>query len=236
MPVAKTYAKMEISGEPFRESGRMYVNVITPKGQKKVRWYSDAEYHRMYPNDAFEKHAMDFDARYAFGFREAGYITVYKGRNVEEWAEDDRNNIWHNLTFGYYTPGVLELPRLIEGIEPIKIMWEQVAAEGNRMRPHEEVKKIIAELIGDISASAYQGEVNSWLQKTVTIKEKKTKDSRYGDKHTYTMFDAEGNTYIWETGAKDYAIDTTVSLKMKVKEHKEVNGEKTTIVWYCKEV
>ena len=38
MPVAKTYAKMELSGEPFKENGRMYVNVIAPKGLKKVRW------------------------------------------------------------------------------------------------------------------------------------------------------------------------------------------------------
>jgi hypothetical protein len=48
--------------------------------------------------------------------------------------------------------------------------------------------------------------------------------------------DAENNTYIWETGAKDYPIAQTVSLKMKVKEHKEVNNEKITVVWYCKEV
>ena len=39
MAVAKTYAKMEISGEPFMENKRMYVNVISPKGLKKVRWY-----------------------------------------------------------------------------------------------------------------------------------------------------------------------------------------------------
>ena len=49
MAVAKTYAHMKVEGEPFKENGRMYVNVIAPKGIKKVRWYSDAEYRRMYP-------------------------------------------------------------------------------------------------------------------------------------------------------------------------------------------
>ena len=78
MAVAKTYAKMEISGEPFMENKRMYVNVISPKGLKKVRWYSDAEYHRMYPGEVTEngKHdIMDFNARFVFGFGDAGYIT-----------------------------------------------------------------------------------------------------------------------------------------------------------------
>ena len=236
MPVAKTYAKMKISGEPFQENGRMYVNVISSKGLKKVRWYSDTEYRRMYPDAVIENDIMDFDARYAFGFREVGYITVYKGRNVEEWAEDDRHNIWHNLTFGYYTPGVLTLPQLINGIEPIKVMWEEVAAEGNKMKPHEEVHKYIMSLLNpNNDVSQYQGNKDEWLQKEVTVRAKKSADSRYGTKHTYTLADAEGNIYIWETGAKDYMLDATVSLKMKVKEHKEINNEKVTVVWYCKE-
>ena len=68
------------------------------------------------------------------------------------------------------------------------------------------------------------------------VREKKSRDSRYGEKHTYVLMDAENNTYVWETNTKDYAINVAVSLKMKVKEHKEINGEKVTVVWYCKEV
>ena len=236
MPVAKTYAKMQLSGEPFKENGRMYINVITPKGIKKVRWYSDAEYKRMYPDTIVEKDIMDFNARHAFGFGEEGYITLYKGRNIEEWAENDRTNVWFNLDFYYYTPGRLAGPALTDGIEAIQLKWEDVAAEGNKMKPHEEVQKIVAALLNEESVSVYQGEVGTWIQKTVTVREKKTKESQYGTKHTYTLVDAENNTYVWETGAKDYPDSKTISLKMKVKEHKEVNNEKVTVVWYCKEV
>jgi hypothetical protein len=130
----------------------------------------------------------------------------------------------------------LERPSLIDGIEPIRLNWEQVAAKDNKMKPHEEVKKIVAALLQDDSGSMYQGEVNEWLQKAVTVRAKKSADSRYGTKHTYTLEDAEGNTYIWETGSKDYANNQTISLKMKVKEHKEIGNEKVTVVWYCKEV
>lgn len=236
MPVAKTYAKMEIQGEPFQESGRMYVNVIAPKGLKKVRWYTDTEYRRMYPDAVVEHDVMDFNAKHVFGFEETGYITLYKGRNVEEWANEDRTNIRFNCTFGYYTPGRLGTPHLIDGIEPIHLMWEDVMAHDDRMKPHEEVKKIVAAMLNDESASTFQGKVDEWLQKTVTVREKKSKESHFGTKHTFTLEDSEGNTYLWETGAKDYPIAQTVSLKMKVKEHKEMNNEKVTVVWYCKEM
>ncbi len=76
MPVAKTYQSFEQVGEPFSENGRFYVLVKAPKGEKKVRWYSDAEYRRMYPDAVKENDLMDFDARHAFGFREGGYITI----------------------------------------------------------------------------------------------------------------------------------------------------------------
>ena len=236
MAVAKTYEHMQIQGEPFKENGRMYVNVLAPKGLKKVRWYSDAEYKRMYPDVIVEKDIMDFNARYAFGFGEKGYILIYKGKNVEEWFEDDPTNIRYNLTFGYYTPSRLNPPKVIDGIQVAKLEWKDVMAHDDRMKSHEEVSKIIASMFNNEVTSAFQGKINEWLQKTVTIKEKKSKDSHFGTKHTYTLEDSEGNTYIWETGAKDYAVAQIVSLKMKVKEHKEMNEEKITVVWYCKEV
>ena len=236
MAVAKTYEKMELIGEPFRENGKMYIYVSAPKGQKKVRWYSDAEYKRMYPGAEVIRDIMDFNAKHAFGFEETGYITLYKGTNVEEWANDDRSNIRYNCTFGFYTPGRLSLPALTEGIEPVRLMWEEVQAHDDRMKPHEVVQKIVGKKIGTASNSKYQGAVNEWIQKEVAVREKKSNETHFGTKHTYTLADAEGNLYIWETGAKDYENNKTVSLKMKVKEHKEVNGNEVTVVWYCKEI
>ena len=237
MAVAKTYEHMTIQGEPFQENGRMYVNVLAPKGLKKVRWYTETEYKRMYPNEVIEHNIMDFNARHVFGFGDKGYITIYKGQNVEEWAENDRTNIWFNLTFGYYTPSKFESPKVLMDIEPIKLYWADVVDHDDRMKPHDEVKKYVDQLLHphQISTSEYQGTENEWLQKLVTVKEKKTKENHFGTKHTYTLIDNDNNLYIWETGAKDYSCNTTISLKMKVKAHQEINNEKVTIVWYCKE-
>ena len=241
MAIAKTYAKMEISGEPFMENKRMYVNVVTPKGLKKVRWYSDAEYRRMYPDEVTEngKHdIMDFNARHVFGFGIDGYITIYRGNEelLNEFVEDHHESFRRNLTFGVYTPSHISLCTLPAGITPIMLKWEDVMDHDDRMKPHDEVRKIVEKLLYNESTSTFQGAINDWITKTVTVRKKKTNETHFGDKHTYTLIDAEGNTYVWGTGAKDYACDTTVSLKMKVKEHKKINNEPTTVVWYCKEI
>ena len=237
--VAKTYQSLEIQGEPFEENKRLYVNVVTKNGLKKVRWYTDAEYRRMYPNEpVVENDLMNFDARQAFGFGEKGYITIYKGDRVKEWAENDRTNIWYNLTFGYYTPSKFPTPEVLNGIEPIQLKWEQVKDRDNRMKPHEEVTKLVSNILGGsiISNSAFQGKENDWLEKEVIIKENISREDHFGEKHTHYMRDSEGNMYIWETGAKNFEVGMAIKLRMKVKAHKEVKGEKCTVVWYCKEI
>ena len=238
MPVAKTYQHMKIEGEPFKENNRMYVNVCAPKGIKKVRWYSDAEYRRMYPNEVTVNDIMDFNARHAFGFGKLGWITIYKGNQdiLAEYAEAHHEAFRYNCTFGFYTPSHISTPDLPAGILPVILNWNDVMNHDDRMKTHEEVQKIVTNLLYDESTSKYQGAVNDWLTKEVYIRNKKTAETHFGTKHTYSLVDAEGNIYVWETGAKDYADNSTVSLKMKVKEHKEVKGEKITVVWYCKEI
>ena len=239
MAVAKTYAKMQVSGDPFMENKRMYVNVITPKGLKKVRWYSDAEYKRMYGEKVNEVHnIMDFNARHVFGFGPDGYITIYRGNQekLQEFREDHQDSFRFNLTFSIYTPSHIRVCNLPADITPIRLNWEEVMDHDDRMKPHDEVHKIVARKLGLTNNSAYQGEINEWLQKTVTITKKKSNETHFGTKHTYTLQDSKGNNYIWETGAKDYESGKTVSLKMKVKEHKEIDGNEVTVVWYCKEI
>ena len=239
MPVAKTYANMKIEGEPFEENKRMYVNVHANKGLKKVRWYTETEYRRMYPESEVKNNdVMDFNAQYVFGFGDLGYITIYRGdeKILEECVENHHKTFRRNLTFGYYTPSSIDLCPLPDGIVPIRLKWESVMSHDDRMKPHDEVMKIIASLTGNKTVSKYQGEINEWLQKVVKIVKKTSKENHFGMKYTYNLVDDEGNTYIWETGAKDYENGKTISLKMKVKEHKEIDGNEITVVWYCKEV
>ena len=238
MPVAKTYAKCEIEGEVFIENKRAYVNVKTAKGLKKVRWYSDAEYKRMYPDAVIEPQdiMMTFNARHAFGFDDAGYITLYRGdeKVLEDWAQTSwPPRAWRNETFGFYTPAKLFPGAPPKGITPVKLTWDEVKQDDIHMKSHEEVKRYVDTLLyGTDTPQTHKWDINEWIEKEVTIREKSTDESRFGTKHTYTMSDAENNTYIWTTGAKDFGLDVVVHLKMKVKEYKD----NAVVVWYCKEI
>ena len=243
MPTARSYDRYSLDGEPFKENGRMYVYVMMPKGNKKVRWYTDAEraaQDRKAGIEVKKNDIMDFNARHAFGFGDLGYITIYKtvsGDLLENFVESHLESFRYNLTFQYYTPSRISVPELPDGIEAVKLTWEEVQDYDTRMRPHEEITKLVNDLISDRttqSSSAYQGQENEWLEKEVSIRENITREDHFGEKHTHFMRDAEGNTYMWETGAKNFEVGMVINLKMKVKAHKEINGEKVTVVWYCK--
>ena len=240
MPTAKTYENYPLDGEPFEESKRMYVYVISPKGKKKVRWYSDVEYAKMYPKAEVTEQPT-FNMRYAFGFREEGFITLYKGNedDIRAWAQAEwPPKAWYNTLFHFYTPGFMPIVNLPENITPVKLTWDEVKLNDTQLKSETEVENYVTTRITDAATytSQFQGIENEWLEKEVTIRENKISENHFGEKHTHFMFDTEGNTYVWETGAKNFEVGLAIKLKMKVKAHKKINGENCTIVWYCKEI
>lgn len=238
MPVAKTYENCDLKSEPFKENGRWYVIIITKKGDdKKVRWYTEAEYARMYPTAkgglVSKDIMMTFNARHAFGFDEPGFIYIFRANanQVQNWAQAEwPPKAWRNETFGFYTPSRLNIEPPQE-LNPIKLTWDEVKQDDIHMKSHEEVKRYVDVLIGPAASETCEWEINDWIEKEVKIGTKETNESRYGAKHRYGMFDNEGHQFIWETGARDYKVDMVVTLKMKVKEVKD----NATVVWYCKE-
>lgn len=239
MPVAKSYENCDFKGEPFKENGKWYILIIKKGEEKKVRWYTETEYARMYPAAkgglVSKDIMMTFNARHAFGFDDPGYITLYRGNadTVENWARQEWPPLaWYNETFGFYTPSKITPSNYPEGVECIKLTWDEVKQDDIHMKSHEEVKRYVDVLIGPSATQDNQWAVNDWTEKTVTIRTKETNESRFGAKHKYGMVDSENNLFIWETGARDYKVDVAVTLKMKVKEIKE----NSIVVWYCKEV
>ena len=219
------------------------------KESKQVRWYTDAQ------RAAMDKRAgakaapapshNKMNARYNFfGFGDAGYIHLVCGEfnKVNEWAhETDPCRARFTNVFGWFIPSTMEMPELPEGITLIKLPWDEVADETDpencSMKDINFVEQKVRELRGEISSnSEYQGEVGQWMDVCLVVRDKFQSDTRYGDKFTHIMIDANGNVFQWATGTKNYAVGTSLHLKVKVKEHKEIKHEKRTIVWYCKEV
>ena len=224
--------------------------------RQQVRWYTDAQ--RATMDRAAEKRAaaakvkkearrIKYAPRNSLGFGDAGYITLYKGDNkvisnfFKNFTIDEEGHkaAWYNNYFHWYTPSKLAVPEeLPEGIEPIRLSWDEVRDEEDEenltMRPDEEVIAYVKSLIEEPSTSRYQGEIGDWITRNLTIERNIVLDGRYGVSHMLVMSDGE-NIYFW-TGKKNYEEGTELSLKMKVKDHKEYNGVEQTIVYYCKEI
>lgn len=217
----------------------------------KVRWYTDkqrealdraAEKRNAAKAVKVEERRVKFAARNAFGFGEAGFITLLKGDQnvINEWAhETDPCRARYNTMFGWFCPSTLAIENLPDGVELVRLDWDKVADESDSehlsIKDEADVKAAIRELVGEPeSQSEYQGEINDWLEEKVVIKRNIAVDNRYGSTHMHIMEDERGNIYLWSTASKDLPESSEYNMRMKVKDHKEYNGEKQTIVYYCK--
>lgn len=219
---------------------------------KKVRWYSEAQRATMdhaaakrtiVQEEKKEVNRIKFAARNAFGFGEQGFITVFKGdQNVlNDWAhETNPCRARYNTIFGWFCPARLPIENLPEGIQPIRVDWNDVRDESDSenlmMRDSEEVAKYIKRLTTDASTSTYQGEIGTWIEREITVMKNAAVENRFGGAHIHIMHDNDGNEYVWSTGSKNIAEGTKMKMKMKVKDHNEREGVCQTIVYYCKEL
>lgn len=224
---------------------------------KDVRWYTDAQ--RATMDRAAERRAeqaqakkearrVKFAARNAFGFGEAGYITLYKGdmQVISDFFksftidEEGHRAAWYNTIFHWYTPSKMDVPEnLPEGVEAVRLDWDAVRDESDeenlQMRDNEYVETYVNSLISEPSPSRYQGEIGAWIQRDVTVTKNIELDGRYGVSHMHILNDG-ANVYVWTTGSKNIPEGKSIALKMKIKDHKEYKGVQQTVVWYCKEV
>lgn len=142
--VAKSYQSLKQTCEPFSKNGRMYVNVLTTTGlAKTVRWYTEAEYKRMYPGDQIPEKVLN--QKHMLGFDE-GYITIFKGIKDESWFE--KSSARYARWWGWYFVSTDKVPEdLPEGIKAVRLPWSKVGLENKALKPGEEVAKIVKEIL-----------------------------------------------------------------------------------------
>lgn len=73
--VAKSYQSYPQIGNSYEKNGRSYIKVQTPSGVREVRWYSNAQYEKMY---GVKINEID-DARRRFGFFPDDTLYIAKG-------------------------------------------------------------------------------------------------------------------------------------------------------------
>lgn len=233
MPVAKSYQNLEICGSPYKKNGRDYVVVACANGHRKeVRWYSDAEYNRMYPEAKVEP-IKRRSLKEVLGFKE-GYITIVKGKVFEllDWLKFSPAR--YHVFFGWYFVSEEEMPELPAGLEPVKIYWEQVAhLDQDCLRSEGEVRALVEKLIYEPSNSRYYGSVGERVELELTVKKAIESDGYYGRSTFHVLESAEENIFTWNTGAKQLEVGETYKLRGTVKEHITYKGEEQTVLTRC---
>lgn len=248
--VAKSYQNMEIVHEPYKKDGRMYVAVKTSKGTvKQVRWYTEAEYAKMYPDEKKDKTKDPYykPQKYVLGF-DKGYITIFRGYKEELHEEWFKQSICRYARWwGWYVISTQEVPNdLPLGVEPVKLFWDPMGNEQEWLKDEATVKAHVRKTLLDSMRpverngveSVRQGHIGDRLDINVKIISKQKVENKRFNKFTYTyeMEDSNGNYYKWVTQAQNWSVGTKHHIRGTVKDFDEVNGEEATLLTRCVEV
>ena len=230
--VAKSYQNLEQVGEPYTLNHKKYIKVRTKSGiLKQVRFYSEAEYLKMYPEDKKKRIKTEKEV---LGFTN-GYITIFKGNTYEDKEYFQMNHARYSCLWGWYFVSTDELPDDIpEDVEPVRLDWELVGNEDETLKPQNIITEAVDALIYDNDISEYQGSIGERLTLTLTVEKAISLESAYGISTLHTMRDYDGNCYVWTTTAKHWKEGTEHCLAGTVKEHKTYKGVKQTILTRCR--
>ena len=241
MAVAKSYQELNILCEPYQKNGRAYVKVKTKSGsEKEVRWYTDAEYAKMYPQDK-EAAAAGTPGRPWWGPQkdvlgfQKGYIWILQDptEEAEEWLL--RNGHPHSTRwwdrYVKSTDGPIDTPF---HIKLVKLLWENVGEADGYLKPDQEVAEAVdAARYGKIQSN-WMGQVGDRIEKQLSVLKKASKETPWGKQVDHIFQDQEGNRYQWITSAKDLELGMTYHIKGSVKELGTQKGQKITILTRCR--
>ena len=236
--VAKSFQKYEVVGEPYTRSGRSYVKVKTNTGSlREVRWYTDAEYKRMYPTDvSIANHSNDpyyRSQKSVLGF-DNGYITIFKGETYDykDWFKE--HGARYTRYWGWGFASTMEVPEpLPAGVTAIKLDWDLVG-DGESLKPEDAVKEAVEALVYDESPSQYVGTIGDKIETTLTVKSAITVNGAFGPSTLHIMYDADQNVYVWSTTAKILITGATYMVKGTIKDHRLYQHTKQTILTRCR--
>lgn len=232
MPVAKSYKDLPRLCEPFEANGKMYVKVQTKSGSEKlIRWYTEQEYKRMYPDEIIENKRVR-SVKDVLGF-EKGYITIFKGNTYENLEYFRSSSARYNKFWGWYFISTDEVPSdLPTNIEPIQLKWEDVS-DGENLIPEKELKMVIESLIYDPTDSEFIGTIGQRIEDYLTITKVIPFENYYGHSYMHIMVDKNSNEFVWTTATKNLTIGETYQIRGTIKGHKIYRNSKQTILSHC---
>lgn len=237
MAVAKSYKDLPKQSDPFMKDGKMWITVLHTKGPKDVRWYTEAQYAALYHIAAQAAQSTTFNARTAFGFGEAGYITIYKGNPEALYKRlHGSKEAWFNNIFTWYTTAEMPIPQdLPKGTTPIRLDWNAVSKE-DKYIGNDNATDIVQTLLFIPSNSRFQGKEGLRLSLEVTVTKAIPLTGTFGESTMHIMEDDNENVYVWATAAKCWKIGSRHKIAGTVKEHREYRKTQQTVLTRCREI
>ena len=232
MPVAKSYQKYKITTEPFYESGRPYVMIKTDAGERKVRWYSDEQYRKMYGE--MPKPPVSLKETMGFG---SGTVAIFKGDTYKnlDWFKSHRQAAKYHPLIGW-SFSIEALPEQSEipaDLQPIPLNWSDIATGDNTLKSEDEIKALINSFIYDEGTSQYVGTVGDRAIFYLTVKKVLNFENYYGYSSMHIMEDADGNEFVWTTSARTLEEGVTYKVRGTIKQHKIYKNNKQTVLSRC---
>lgn len=239
MPVAKSYSTLNIEEGPYEVNKRMYCKVRMKNGSlKQVRWYTDKEYARMYPDaiDPAPSTTTFKPQKELLGF-DNGYITIFKGDTYthKEWFQ--RSIARYCRWWGWYIVSTDIVPNpLPTGITAVQLPWELVGNSDGNLKPESVVIQAVEPLLYDASPSVFQGTIGERLDRIVTVMRAIELDGNFGSSIMHIMEDEAQNVYVWTTSARSWSEGAVKHIRGTVKEHKIYKNVQQTILTRTMEV
>lgn len=231
-PVAKSFQHLSLRCKPYIKNNKQYVKVLQKNGnQREVRWYSDIEYEKMYPEETVPiktlKEVLGFDKE---------YITIFKGDTYKELEWFQQSIARYHRLFGWYIISTEEVPVLPYGIEPVKLMWNDISIDVNTLKCDKDVAEVINNLRFDPSPSEYVGTIGDKITiANVVVVRNIPVETGFGTNHMHIFEDVETkNVFIWSTSTKSLDVGSVYSLTGTVKGHKLYKNIKQTVLTRCK--
>lgn len=235
--VAKSYQSLKVLDEPYIINGRTYVHVATKTGaQKQVRWYSDAEYRKLYPNDAAAAQKVFRAQKQVLGF-DNGYITIFKGNTYEDKEYFKLNSARYHKLWGWYFVSTEELPDdLPDDVEPVRLNWSEVGNDDDTLKNETEVTAAVEKLLYEESDTEFVGSIGDKVEVYATVDKAIALDGYYGPSTMHIMHGDDGNCYVWTTSARSWEEGSEHHIIGTIKDHKTYKRVRQNVLTRCREL
>lgn len=216
------------------------------KDIKTVRVYSEKEYERMENLKnlraekaeeerilKLEQKKKDLPKKLGFTQDENGnyFILIVLGDTYTIKDILKEQGAKYKPAFGWYFSGNVEIA---DHYECYKLFWDSILNTYCEMKSDEEIKKFIKQETTEPSFSKFQGVIGQKIEREVSVNKVIDLSGRYGISYMHIFEDKEKNIYVWITASKKLEQNKQMYLTGTVKDHKEYNEVKQTILTRCK--